>query len=180
MSVPTSIPTSTTKADYLFLDDRSIPAPESVSSMSGFNPPSEKSSIKSKPIIAEPKEVVVLKKPEPKRSNPFDIFSDNESMARAPPVEEDIASDVTTQGTFKANPPKKRPVVMSSESEREVNIIPQDAPAGRRMPPIKEKRSNYQSLAELQSISKKQGLEITRPNGKKKTREELRLQLTGI
>jgi hypothetical protein len=179
MSVPESIKTDTTKADYLFLDDRSIPAPESISSMSGFNPPSEKSSIKKKPIIAEPKEVVVLKKPELKRSNPFDIFSDNESIARAPAIQEDVASDVATQGTKPKPPAKKRPVVKSSESEREVNIIPQDAPAGRKMPTVKEKKSSYQSLADLQAIAEDKKINIKRPNGKKKTMNELRIEIAG-
>jgi hypothetical protein len=179
MSVPESIKTDTTKADYLFLDDRSIPAPESISSMSGFNPPSEKSSIKKKPIIAEPKEVVVLKKPELKRSNPFDIFSDNESIARAPAIQEDVASDVATQGTKPKPPAKKRPVVKSSESEREVNIIPQDAPAGRRMPTVKEKKSSYQSKADLQDIARNNKINILRPNGREKTMNELRLEIAG-
>jgi len=179
MSVPTSIPTSTTKADYLFLDDRSIPEDQSISSMSGFNPPSEKSSIKKKPIIAEPKEVVVLKKPELKRSDPYNIFSDNESIARATPVADDVASDVATQGTFKPKPPKKRPVLSESEvSDTGANIIPQDV-AGRRMPPIKEKKSNYQSLGDLQAVAKSSGLEIKRPTGKNKTRNELLLEIYG-
>ena len=188
MSVPETILTDTTKADYLFLDDRSIPAPESISSMSGFNPPSEKSSIKKKPIIAEPKEPVVIKKPELKRADPYDpfsIFSDNESIARDTPIIEpsgDIASDAATQGTYK-KPAKKREVVLSSGSERDVNIIPLDKPAGRRIPPtklapVKEKKSSYQSKADLQLIAKDKKINLLRPNGKEKTMNELRLELS--
>lgn len=170
MSVPTSIPTSTTKADYLFLDDRSIPDDRSISSMSGFNPPSEKSSIKKQPIIAEPKETVVLKKPELKRSNPYDIFSDNESMARGGGGKaEDIFSVVTVGAR---TPPKKRPV-MSSESESEVNIIPLDKPAGRRLAPVSESRavtgSNpYSNLTagEVTALAKKQGIPTTKKGSK--------------
>lgn len=189
MSVPETILTDTTKADYLFLDDRSIPPPESISSMSGFNPPSEKSLIKKRPVISEPKETVVVKKPEIKRSSPYDpfsIFSDNESIAREVAViPEDIASDVATQGTFKAKPPKKRTVVKGSDTELSdtgANIIPQEI--GRRIPPtklapVKEKKSSYVSKADLQIIAKDKKINILRPNGKEKTMNELRLEIAG-
>ena len=187
MNVPETILTDTTKADYLFLDDRSIPAPESISSMSGFNPPSNKSSIKKKPVIAEPKEPVVIKKPKLKRADPYDpfsIFSDNESIARDTPLIEpsgDIASDAATQGTYK-KPAKKREVVLSSGSERDVNIIPLDKPAGRRIPPtklapVKEKKSSYVSKADLQQIAKDKKINIFRPTGKEKTMNELRIEI---
>jgi len=182
MSVPTSIATDTTKADYLFLDDRSIPAPESISSMSGFNPPSEKSTIKSKPIITIPKEVVVLKKPELKRNNPYDLFSDNESIARDVPMAEDIASDAATQGTYKAKIPiKKRAPRYNPESDSEksdsgANIIPLET--GRRIPPSKlapvsetkpvKGKSPYSSLtaAEITKLAEKQGIPTKKKGSK--------------
>jgi hypothetical protein len=177
MSVPTSIATDNTKAEYLFLDDRSIPAPESISSMSGFNPPSEKSSIKSKPIITTPKEVVVLKKPELKRSNPYDLFSDNESVARDVPMAEDIASDAATQGTYKTKIPiKKRQPQYESDSDKSdsgANIIPLDKPAGRRLAPVSETKqvkgkSPYSSLtaAEITRLAEKQGIQTKRKGSK--------------
>jgi len=129
------------------------------------------------PIITKPKEVVVLKKPELKRNNPYDLFSDNESIARDVPMAEDIASNAATQGT-NTKPVKKRPVLSESDSDF-VNIIPNDAPAGRRLAPVKERTSKYQSLADLQFIAKGKDIPLTRANGKKKTREELRLEILG-
>jgi hypothetical protein len=161
-----------------------------ISTKPSFNPPSEKSLIKPKPIIAEPKEVVVLKKPELKRGSqydPFGIFSDNESIARGGGDAEEIFSDKAEKGSI-TKPPKKRPVVMSSESEREFNKFNVPEETGRRMPatepvrlaPVKEKKkSNYQSKEQLQVIAKKSGIDLNRPNGKPKTREELRLEIAG-
>jgi len=177
MSVPTSIPTSTTKADYLFLDDRSIPEDKSISSMSGFNPPSEKSSIKKQPIIAEPKEVVVVKKPEKKEKNPYDIFSEAERSLppNIIPSEDEASLAIIPRMVSEKKPPKKRAVV---ESDEEINIIP-DVSAGRRMPPIPERKSNYQSKAELVSIAKARGIDLEKMNGKPKTRKDLYMDIYG-
>jgi len=221
--------------------ERSIP--ESISSMGGFNAPSEKSSIKQQPIIAEPKEVVVLKKPEVKMDDPYSIFSDSGSIARDVPVAEDIASDVATIGTKPpkkrpaaksiesesdvasdvatkgTKPPKKRPVLSeakkSIESESEDIIIIRKPPKTRKkksteslerrldteiakipkqkiqletikelpeisFPEAKEKKSNYKTLGELQQTAKDRGIPIVRPTGKKKTRDELRLEILGV
>jgi len=184
MSVPTSIPTSTTKADYLFLDDRSIPDDKSISSMSGFNPPSEKSSIKKKPIIAEPKETVVIKKPELKRTNPYDIFSEAERSLPPNVIQsEDEASLAIIPKMVSGKkipsdnkPPKKRVVV---ESDEELNIIPADVSAGRRMPAIPERTGNYQSKAELVSIAELRGIDLKKMNGKTKTRKDLYIDIYG-
>lgn len=178
MSVPTSIPTSTTKADYLFLDDRSIPDDRSISSMSGFNPPSEKSSIKKNPIIAEPKEVVVSKKPEKKKKDPYDIFSDAERSLppNIIPSEDEASLAIIPRMVSGKKPPKKRTVEELSDTG--ANIIPQDV-AGRRIPlaPIRETKG-YQPLAELQSIAESNGIAIKMGN-KKKTRTQLIREIYG-
>lgn len=178
MSVPTSIATDNTKAEYLFLDDRSIPAPESISSMSGFNPPSEKSSIKSKPIITTPKEVVVLKKPELKRSNPYDIFSEAERSlpAELSPSEGEESLAIIPRMVSGSKPIKKRQPQYESDSDKSdsgANIIPLDKPAGRRLAPVSETKqvkgkSPYSSLtaAEITRLAEKQGIQTKRKGSK--------------
>lgn len=156
-----------------------------ISTRPSFYEPSVKGGeFTNQPIITAPKEVVVIKKPELKRTDPYSIFSDNESIARAPAIQEDVASDAATQGTYKkpAKPAKKRPVVIGSDTELSdtgANIIPLDKPAGRRLPPVKEKKSSYQSKGDLQQIAKDKKINILRPNGKEKTMNELRLELSG-
>jgi len=171
---PPSVSSSISNSQFISQPSSDVSVPESISSIGGFNLPSEKSSIKKKPIIDEQKEVVVLKKPEVKMNDPYSIFSDSGSIARDVPVASDIASDVATKGTSKSKPPKKRLIIKDTASDLE-----KDAPAGRRMPPIKEKKSNYQSLGELQKTAVDKGIPIYRVTGKKKTREELRLEILG-
>ena len=159
-----------------------------ISTRSGFYNEPFKGSFTNKPIIAEPKEVVVLKKPELKRSDPYDVFSSGSGFEEVSPMKrnesssstEELFSDVT-KSSYKGKQPNKREVFMSSESERDVDIpirrkAPTPAPV--RLTPVKEKRSNYKSLGDLQDLAKEQKLSITRPNGKKKTRNELLLELS--
>lgn len=159
-----------------------------ISTRSGFYNEPFKGSFTNKPIIAEPKEVVVLKKPELKRSDPYDVFSSGSGFEEVSPMKrnesssstEELFSDVT-KSSYKGKPPKKREVVVSSESERDVDIPirrKSPTPAPVRLTPVKEKRSNYKSLGDLQDLAKEQKLPITRPNGKKKTRNELLLELS--
>ena len=193
-----------------------------ISTRSGFYNEPFKGSFTNKPIIAEPKEIVVLKKPELKRSDPYDVFSSGSGFEDVSPMKrnesssstEELFSDVT-KSSYKGKQPNKREVFMSSESERDVDIpirrkaptpapvrltpvkekrsnykslgerdvdIPirrkAPTPAPVRLTPVKEKRSNYKSLGYLQDLAKEQKLSITRPNGKKKTRNELLLELS--
>jgi len=169
--------------DPLFFtkEDLSVAGPPpslpTISTRSGFYNEPFKGSFANEPIIVPPKEVVVLKKPELKRSNPYDIFSDNDANRSIASEKSLIVIPKTANEKPSAKPPKKR-VVMSSDSERELNIIPLDEPAGR-LPTVKERRSNYITLAELQEQAVKNKISITRANGKKKTREELRLEILG-
>jgi len=127
---------------------------ETISTRSGFYNEPFKGAFTNKDIIVPPKEVVILKKPELKRSDPFDVFSSDSSFAGVSPM-------------------KKRPVVVSSDADVS------ERPAGRRMPPIKEKKSNYKTLGDLQATASSMGIPITRENGKNRTREELRLAIAG-
>ena len=125
---------------------------ETISTRSGFYNEPYKGSFTNEEIIVPPKEVVVLKKPESKRTDPYDIFSSD--------------SDLTVM----TSPMKKRTVTVSSDS---------DAPAGRRMPTISEKPkpepkiNSKTKLADLQAVAEGRDIPIRWPDGKKKNRETL-------
>jgi len=176
--------TSPMSADIL-IGDKSDAPPESISTRGGFTTATDKSSIKSRAIINPPK-AVILEKPVLRRArrdiyNPFEVsddeglLSDKATLGGQTRGADTIASNVGTAGTKKKK--EKREVTFSSGSERDMNIIPQEAPAGRRLPTVKEKKSNYQSLSDLQFIAKGKDISLTRATGKKKTREELRQEI---
>ena len=192
VDTPSSITKSDNEPVFYAKENMSVAgAPASlptISTRSGFYNEPFKGSFTNKPIIAEPKEIVVLKKPELKRSDPYDVFSSGSGFDEVSPMKrnesssstEELFSDVT-KSSYKGKQPNKREVFMSSESERDVDIpirrkAPTPAPV--RLTPVKEKRSNYKSLGDLQDLAKEQKLSITRPNGKKKTRNELLLELS--
>ena len=121
------------------------------------------------------------------KKNPYDPFTQSESSVGGLTV-----SDVEQSKPIKKRSVTSRVVAPSSDtelSESGSNIIPQDAPAGRRLPPtkvapvkletIKEKKSSYVSKADLQAIAKSNSILLKRPNGKEKTMNELRIEIAG-
>ena len=146
-----------------------------------YNPSVKGGEFTNKPVIVAPKEVIVIKKPEKKQKDPYDIFSEAERSlpANIIPSEGEGSLAIIPRMVSDKKPPKKRIVAESSGSEREVNVIPLDKPAGRRLPAVKEKKSSYQSKADLQQVARDNKVDVYRPNGKEKTMNELRIELSG-
>lgn len=158
----------------------SPPSLSTISTRPSFYNTIDRGMIVSEPIIVQPREVVTIKKPELKRGDPYNVFSDNESnRSIASEKSLEIIPQMGTAKPIKKRPPRVNPEYSSSESDTGANIIPLDKPAGRRLPPIPEKKGTYQSLAELQSLAGDKKIDIKRPSGKNKTRQELRLEILG-
>lgn len=146
----------------------------------GFSMPSDNDSIKSgriivgdaPPIVLSDMSVVSSGSSGKTKSNPYDPFAQSDSSVGGKTVSDtDISMKVK-------KPVKKRPVERPVSSDSELsdtgaNIIPNDAPAGRRLPPISETKavkgkSPYSSLnaVEITRLAEKQGIPVKKKGSK--------------
>jgi hypothetical protein len=121
----------------------------------GFSILTDRSSIKSKPIIPVGSIISSGSTSSGKtKANPYDPFNESEGSVSGRTV-----SDVDTSG---------------ASSKRKVNVIPiEERPAGRALPTIREKPLNKMKKSELQEVAKSLGLPTTQSGAKRGTTKQI-------